>query len=80
MSSLYVLVPVTHMHDNVNWSREQDRFRDLTVIKLASLGVHDLDSRIRYERVITPAHWDTDYEIHLGATFNLASQFGTDAP
>ena len=29
-------------------------------------------SRIRYERVITPADWDTRYEIYRGATFNLA--------
>ena len=28
--------------------------------------------RIRYERVITPADWDTRYEIYRGATFNLA--------
>lgn len=34
---------------------------------------YDIDpGRIRYERIITPADWDTRYEIHRGATFNLA--------
>ena len=31
-----------------------------------------MERRIRYERIITPADWDTRYEIYRGATFNLA--------
>lgn len=72
MSTLYVLVPVTHQHPNVDWSRERHRFRALTLARLARVGIKDLERRIRFEHMITPADWDLDYEIHRGATFNLA--------
>ena len=71
-STLYVLAPVTHQHPNVDWSKERTRYRALLLRQIRKAG-YDLDpGRIRYERVITPADWDTRYEIHRGATFNLA--------
>jgi phytoene desaturase len=71
-SALYLLAPVTHQHPNVDWGREQGRYRDLLLRQVRKAG-YDIDpSRIRYERVITPADWDTRYEIYRGATFNLA--------
>lgn len=72
MSTLYVLVPVTHQHGNVDWSREAPAFRELALDQLAKVGLSDVRSRIVYERQVTPADWDVDHEIHLGATFNLA--------
>jgi len=71
-SALYLLAPVTHQHKNVDWSRERERFRALMLRQVAKAGYHDLESRIRFERVITPDDWDQQYHIHLGATFNLA--------
>lgn len=71
-SSLYILAPVTHQHPNVDWTREKGRFRNLLLSRLAQAGYEGLESRIRYERVLTPADWEQRYEIHLGATFNLA--------
>ena len=71
-SALYVLAPVTHQHPNVDWAKEKSRFRDLVLKQIAKAGFTDVASRIRYERVITPADWDTRYEIYRGATFNLA--------
>jgi phytoene desaturase len=71
-STLYVLVPVPHQNPNVDWSREGDRFRDRIIRQIAKAGFVDVERRIRYERVITPADWDRQYEIHKGATFNLA--------
>jgi phytoene desaturase len=71
-STLYVLLPVTHQHPNVNWTREAPRFRRLALQQLGKLGIEGIESRIRFERMITPADWDRGYEIHLGATFNLA--------
>jgi phytoene desaturase len=71
-STLYVLVPVTHRHTNVNWSHERDRYRALVLRHLARIGINDVERRICYERVVTPDDWDEQYEIHLGATFNLA--------
>lgn len=72
MSTLYVLVPVTHQHANVNWAEEKDRYRKVVLGQLAKLGLTDLERRIRFERVVTPADWDQSYQIHRGATFNLA--------
>jgi len=75
-STLYVLVPVTHQHENVDWSRETERYRALTLRQLEKIGLTDLERRIRFEHRITPADWDSRYEIHRGATFNLAHNFG----
>lgn len=72
MSTLYVLVPVTHQHANVDWAREKDRFRALALRQLAKVGLGDVEKRIRFERVVTPADWEHAHQIYRGATFNLA--------
>ena len=75
-STLYVLVPVTHQHPNVDWRRERERYRALALSRLAEVGIEDVERRIRYERVVTPLDWDEEFEIHRGATFNLAHNLG----
>jgi len=75
-SALYILAPVTHQHPNVDWTKERAPFRDLILKQIAKLGFTNVESRIRYERVITPADWDTRYEVYRGATFNLAHTLG----
>jgi phytoene desaturase len=72
MSTLYLLLPVTHQHPGLDWSKESAGFRDLALRQLARIGLGDIQSRIRYERIVTPQDWDSQYQIHLGATFNLA--------
>ena len=71
-SALYVLAPVSHQHPNIDWKKETPRFRKLLFEKIAQAGYGDLEKRVRYERVLTPADWDSRYEIYRGATFNLA--------
>lgn len=71
-SALYVLAPVTHQHPNVDWSREREGFREVVLKQIRKAGYDVKQERIRYERVITPADWDTRYEVYRGATFNLA--------
>lgn len=76
-SALYVLLPVTHQHPNVNWQRETARYRDVALRQLPKIGLPaDLGKRIRFERVITPADWESKVDIYRGATFNLAHNFG----
>ena len=75
-SGLYVLVPVTHQHPNVDWSKEGNAFRELTLDKLAAIGLDDIRERIRVEHRITPADWEGKYAIYKGATFNLAHNLG----
>jgi len=76
MSTLYVLVPVTHQHPNVDWTRERGRFRNLVLRKLRQVGIEDVERRIRFERVITPADWEQQHQVYRGATFNLAHNLG----
>jgi len=74
-SALYVLLPVTHQHPNVDWSKERARYRQVALRQLAKLGVPDIENRIRFERVVTPADWESKVDIYRGATFNLAHSF-----
>jgi phytoene desaturase len=71
-SALYVLLPVSHQHPNIDWARERSRFRDLALRRIAAAGFDLPPDRIRYERVLTPADWESRYAIYKGATFNLA--------
>ncbi|MCC6234570.1 MAG: phytoene desaturase [Verrucomicrobiales bacterium] len=71
-SALYVLVPVSQQHPNIDWSRERGRFRALALRRLAEAGIEVPERAIRFERCLTPEDWDTQYEIYRGATFNLA--------
>jgi len=71
-SALYVLVPTTHQHPNVDWNRERARYRDLVLAQLPKIGITGVEKRIRYERVITPLDWSQSHAIHRGAVFNLA--------
>ncbi len=76
-SALYVLLPVTHQHPNVDWARERPRYREVALRQLTRLGLpSDLEKRVRFERVITPADWESKLDIYRGATFNLAHNFG----
>jgi phytoene desaturase len=70
-STLYVLVPVTHQHENVDWNKESARYRQVALHQLRKIGIHDVERRIRYERMITPDNWEHEYDIYRGATFNL---------
>ena len=72
MSTIYCLVPVTHQHANVNWAVQKKKYRDGVIRQMAKLGMGDIEKRIRFEKVLTPANWEFDHEIHKGATFNLS--------
>ena len=76
MSSLYVLVPVSHQHPNIDWADERSGFRQVVLRQLQKIGLRDLEPRIRYERILTPAQWEADLGIYRGATFNLAHSLG----
>jgi phytoene desaturase len=75
-SALYLLVPVPNLRDakaqGLDWREEAPRFRRLVLDRLAKLGLGDLESRIRYERMVTPLEWRDEYAVGHGATFNLS--------
>ncbi len=72
MSTLYVLVPVTHEHGNVSWERQEAGFRAMALRQLEKIGITDVERRIRVERRLTPATWNSEFHLHLGATFSMA--------
>ena len=75
-SALYVLVPVSHLHPNIDWARERTRFREVALRQLSRIGLKDIDQRIRFERVLAPSDWESELGVYRGATFNLAHNLG----
>ncbi|MCS5678468.1 MAG: phytoene desaturase family protein [Acidimicrobiales bacterium] len=76
MSTLYLLIPVSHRHPNIDWRREAPRFREVALDQMARVGITGIRERIRYEKMLTPDDWQDGYEIYRGATFNLAHDLG----
>lgn len=74
--TLYVLVPVSHQHPNIDWSRERARYRQVALRQLSKVGLTNIEKRIRFERIVTPADWESKVGIYKGATFNLAHNLG----
>ncbi len=72
MSTLYLLVPVTHEHANVSWDRQETSFRAMALRQLEKIGITDVERRICVERRLTPATWNSEFHLHLGATFSMA--------
>lgn len=71
-SALYVLFPVPHLHENIDWEKEAPSFRRLAYRQLARLGLRDLEDRVVYEKLFTPADWLSQMEVYRGATFSMA--------
>ena len=72
-SALYVLVPVGNLERGIEWNDAlRSSYRALIVKRLEALGLHDLERRIRCEKVMTPLDWQADLSVFRGATFNLA--------
>lgn len=75
-STLYVLAPVSHMHENIDWKKEAPAFRKKVLAQLEKVGIKDVESRIRSELMITPEDWQNEHHVYKGATFNLAHNLG----
>lgn len=76
-STLYCLVPVGHrVGEGIDWAAEKAGYRALALKRLEKLGIHDIEKRIRFERITTPTDWEADLDIYRGATFNLAHSLG----
>jgi len=71
-TALYVLVPVPNLKAGIDWAALRETYRALILERLKLLGLGDIESRIRYERIIDPTQWEEDFAVHEGATFNLA--------
>src|SRR5450756_833482 len=54
MSTIYVLVPVTHESANVDWAKQERGFRAMAIQQLEKIGITDVERRIRVEKRLTP--------------------------
>lgn len=77
-STLYVLMPVGHLRDGgIDWTDEtRAQARGLVMARLEKAGFTDIEKRIRFEKIVTPADWEEHYDVHKGAVFNLAHNLG----
>tara|TARA_B100000683_G_scaffold199507_1_gene192701 strand:+ start:10392 stop:12029 length:1638 start_codon:yes stop_codon:yes gene_type:complete len=70
-STVYALVPVSHIHENIDWDKEKDAYRDRVLEQIeAKLGFENLRDHIVTEMIITPEDWGD--HCYRGAVFNLA--------
>jgi phytoene desaturase len=72
-SALYVLVPTTNMHSGITWDQAATKiYRDKVLRRIMErTTMKDLDKHITCEKIITPAEWQNERSLFLGATFNL---------
>lgn len=71
-SALYVLVPVPNNKSDIQWDIIKDDFKEKVLNVLESKGKYEnLKENIECCKIITPLDWENDYNVFLGATFNL---------
>jgi phytoene desaturase len=71
-STLYVLLPVTHLTGSLDWAKETPRFRELALQQIEKIGITGVRERIRTEKIMTPTGWQADFGLYKGATFSMA--------
>jgi phytoene desaturase len=72
-STVYVLVLVPNNRSRIDWDSCKEEYREKVLTQIAArTPIKDLKKHIEVEKVITPRDWERDYNIHIGAIFNLA--------
>lgn len=71
-STIYVLVPIANLKSGIDWEKIKHQYRDKVISMLKTkAGLTDIEDHIQVEKMITPKDWQKDYNVYLGATFNL---------
>jgi len=78
--TLIAIVPVGHMSENSeqakqscgqDWGRIRDEARQHVFRRLASVGITDIESHIKFETNFTPLSWRKRYNLMKGSTHGL---------
>ena len=71
--TLIAIVPVGHMSENgdQDWGRLRDEARRHVFRRLASLGITDIETHIKFETIFTPQSWRRRYNLMKGSTHGL---------
>lgn len=74
--SVYVLAPVPHKTDNVDWVKDEEAFKARILNKMSErLGMTDIKDHIVYEKTFTPDDWASEYNLWKGSAFGLSHSF-----
>ncbi len=64
-STLYVLVPVGNLtKEAADWPAITAQMRATTLKRLERIGIHDIEERIVFEKIMTPTDWESDMAVH----------------
>lgn len=71
--TVIAIVPVGHMSENgeQDWAKIRDEARQHVFRRLASLGIMDIESHIKFETNFTPLSWRKRYNLMKGSTHGL---------
>ena len=71
--TLIAIVPVGHIDEanDQDWDDIRDRARQAVFRRLATLGVADLEARLKFEVCYTPSAWRKRYNLMKGSTHGL---------
>jgi phytoene desaturase len=71
--TIIAIATVGHMSENgeQDWAALRDKAREHIFRRLASLGISDLDSHIKFEITFTPLSWKKRYNLVKGSTHGL---------
>jgi phytoene desaturase len=72
--SLTAIVPVGHLREGgeQRWDELRNEARRDVLGRLRELGIHDLDSHIKFEETYTPLSWRRRYNLTKGSTHGLS--------
>jgi len=71
-SALYILAPVPNNTSGINWDEHKSAYRENILRLLETRTPYtDLREHIREELILTPADWEQQKSVFLGATFNM---------
>jgi phytoene desaturase len=74
-STLYILAPVPNNVSGIDWTENEQMFRNLVLDAVESkTNLKNIREHIQVEKIISPHHWEEDFNIYQGATFNLGHQ------
>jgi phytoene desaturase len=73
-TALYVLVPVPNLLKQSEWPAHVARYREVALDRIRALGLPDLRPHIRYEKIVAPQDWESEFAVGFGATFNLSHE------
>jgi phytoene desaturase len=72
-SAVYILVPVPNNRSNINWDIKEKDYKEKVLDKVEERSqMNDIRDHIEVEKTIAPKDWEKDYNVYIGATFNLA--------